>query len=421
MKFCGFNTHAQGVKNPQALIEWHKVNQPSWALVMDGVQLARDIKLATPLTQVIVRQYMPDGFWYTQRPEDFLAFTDKEQIDHNLWVYVDNEAGINQDWNMRLIQANVKREHPRRLVLCNLSVGSWSVEQWEQSVELLKLADQYRDFVVLGVHEYFNVVSTSGFIGGYPDNAGAQPNLASLPNSTGRNLVPYAYWPTLLEAQSITKFHCGRFQFINQACAKHGIKIPRIVLTEHGQDDVSDIKAWVEKSVGSGIRGFKTLQDFWKKAYPDWSLGQTYFNMLRYLRNNVYYQSNVEGALLYCYGHIDKQWEGFDVEGSEVVDLLTSDPASPIRPLTETPIVVTSPPPLPAPQPPLIAPAPAPVVMTPLPPLSPVEPSKPIMVPTESRDWVFSFEVRNLTLTEAQLMMKLFPNMSAHIEQVKVA
>src|SRR5574338_323781 len=101
MKFSGFNIHAQGVKNTPALIEWHKINQSSWCLVMDGVQLARDIKTASPNTQVIVRQFTPDGFWYTHNPEEYLAYTDREGIDPTLWCFVENESGINHDWNVR--------------------------------------------------------------------------------------------------------------------------------------------------------------------------------------------------------------------------------------------------------------------------------------------------------------------------------
>lgn len=420
MKFSGVNIHGQGVKNRPSLIEWHRVNQPSWALVMDDLSLAREIKAVTPNTQVIVRQYMPDGFWYAQSPEEFLAFTDREGVDSNLWVYVENEAGLNVDWNVRLIQLNAKREHPRKLVILNLSVGSWSVQQWISAAQLLQLCDQYRDMVVIGLHEYWNVVPTSGLIGGYPDNAGAQPNLMAQPGTSGRNLIPAANWPVRPEVLSMTKFHCGRFEFINQACQQVGLKPPRLVLTEHGQDDVRDIEQWVGHSVGIGIRGYKTLQDYWHKTYPEWTLGKTYYEMHKYLRNQMYAGSNVEGALFYCCGHIDPKWEGFDIEGSELMSLLTADTFSPIRPTQEVAIVPnTTPTPLPAPQPAPIIEPPKPIEIKPIVTVTPG--GNYIVEPIEDRNWKFVFEVSNISKSEAETLMKLFPSMSAHIEQVKVA
>lgn len=433
MKFHGVNAHGQGVKDKPALVNWHKVNMPSWALVMDELPLARDIKTASPNTQVIVRVYRPDGFWYTQTPEAYLSFMDSQSIDNNLWLYVENEAGLNVDWNVRLLEANAKRPTPRKLVILNLSVGTPADQQiaipalWLEAGRLLRLVDQYRDFVVLGLHEYQDVVPVSGFKGGYPDNAGAQPNLTSSPGSTGNNYIPSANWPQLLEAQGMSKFHCGRFMFLNQACAQMGIKIPRIVLTEHGQDDVSDIKAWVEHSVGAGIRGFKTLQDYWKKTYPDWSLGQTYYQMLKYLRNNVYFQSNVEGALLYCYGHVDSQWEKFDVEGNEVVDLITNDPASPIKAPVEAPMPVEIKPVTPPPLPPVL-PEVKPIVPQPItPPPEPVPPPGVHVTPggtwyvEPKRNWRFTLTCESLTQSEAEMLMRLYSGHVAHIEQMEIA
>jgi hypothetical protein len=418
MKFHSLNIHAQGLKNAQALIEWHKANLPSWSMIMDGLALAREIKQSSPNTQVIARQYMPDGFWYSQTPEAFLGFTDREQIDANLWVYVENEAGINVEWNVRLLEANAKREHPRKLVILNTSVGTDNVEHWRAAAPLLRLADQYRDFVVIGRHEYFDGHPTSGFLGGYPDNAGVAFDLNAVPGTSGRNFVPHTLWPLKGEVQkdSFTKFHCGRFTFVNQACLQLGIKAPRIVLTEHGQDDLGDMKPWIIKHAGEGIRGYKTLQDYWSKVYPGWTLDQTYFEMLKYLRNNVYAGSNVEGALIFCHSHIDTQWEKFDIEGTDVMRLLTEDTVSPIVPIIEPP-------------------APAPVVVIPPVEVKPVvEPPKPAILPTadpntiihvtpggsayvehlEPRDWKVTAEIGNLTRSEAELLLKLFPLLTIH-------
>lgn len=331
--FWAFNTQAARLQDRAALIEYYRINKPTWGLVMGDVQLARDIKAASPITHVIVRIYKPDGFWYDNKsPEDYLKFMDEEHVDDNLWCYVENEAGINPAWNKRLVEANLKRSVPRKLVICNLSVGtparpnSYIEDLWKEAEPLLKLLNVYREWLVLGLHEYFNCVPTSGFIGGWPDHAGVAPGQPG-----GRDLVTYSKWPLRAEAQTLSKFHCGRFEFLNNACKQLGIPPPRIVLTEHGQDDVSDIKAWVEKTVGQNIRGFRTLRDWWFQHFG-WTLDRAYYEMLVYLRNSVYAGTNVEGALIYCYGNNgDPVWLPFNVEGSGLVEWL-QEPDAPEAP-----------------------------------------------------------------------------------------
>lgn len=329
--FWGLNIEAAKLQNRAATIEYYRVVQPTWGLVLDDVQLARDIKAASPSTHVIVRLFRPDGYWYTQTPEDYLKFMDDSHVDDDLWCYVENEAGLNVAWNLRLVQANMRRANPRHLVICNLSVGTparkdtFIEDLWKEATPLLIELNTHRDWLVLGLHEYFNCVPTSGFIGGWPDNAGVEPG-----KPDGRDLVTFTNWPGRSEARTLSKFHCGRFDFLNRACEQLNIQPPRIVLTEHGQDDVSDIKAWVEKTVGQNIRGFKTLADWWQKTYG-WTLDRAYYEILMYLYNAVYSGTNVEGACIYCHGNNgDPQWLPFNVEGSGLVERLQAAVVPPI-------------------------------------------------------------------------------------------
>lgn len=333
--FWGLYGMPQQAFNREQFIEYHRVTQPVWTLVMGDVQLARDTKAASLATNVIVRLYMPDGFWYSQKAEDYLKFMDDNHVDDNLWCFVENEAGINPGWHLKLVTANLKRATPRKLVIGNLSVGTpsrkgWRIEDlWHEADPLLRALDNYRDWLVLGLHEYFNCVPTSGFIGGWPDNAGVDPGKPG-----GRDLVTFANWPGRAEAQTLTKFHCGRFEFLNRACQELGIKPPRIVLTEHGQDDVSDIKQWVERTVGQGIRGFRTLEAWMQKRFG-WTLERGYYEMLAYLRQNVYLGTNVEGAILYTYGNNeDPLWLPFNTNGSGLIErIVTNNTPLPVDPV----------------------------------------------------------------------------------------
>ena len=127
-------------------------------------------------------------------------------------------------------------------------VGNWAVgnpgpDDWPQARRMLELLDQHRDLFILGLHEYGCGVMTSGLYGGYPDHAGVRGGELG-----GKNLIPPGNWPaSLYSPEYITAFHCGRFRFLMGYCAANNIKAPRIILTEHGVDDVSDIKAWAEK------------------------------------------------------------------------------------------------------------------------------------------------------------------------------
>lgn len=336
--FWGLNIQPQKLQDRPRLIEYYHVTQAKAAVVLGDVQLARDIKAVAPGSIVMVRFYKPDGDYYKGSPEQFLKVCDDNHLDDNLWAYVDNEAGINQDWHLRLIAANLKRATPRKLVICNLSVGTparpntYIEDIWKENAELLRALNRYRDWLILGLHEYFNCVPTSGFIGGWPDHAGVAPGQLG-----GENFVPFENWPPLSRAQALTKFHCGRFEFLNRACQQLDINPPRIVLTEHGQDDVSDIKQWVEKTVGQNIRGWQTLKDWWRHTYG-WEPDRVYYEMLWYLRQSVYLATNVEAACLYVYGNNgDPTWLQFNLEGSGVTERIQANSVTPIPKLPEFP------------------------------------------------------------------------------------
>lgn len=323
-RFYGLNVQAAQIADKQRLLTYMRVAQPPWNVVLDGVGLAREMKAASPKSNIAVRAGFPDGYWINtvKEPSKCLDYWRKELNGADLWVYVDNEAGIAPEWHLELIKQN--KANPLKLLILNTSVGTPEPEDWRKQkvIDLLRACDIYREWVAIGTHGgYFNVVPTSGFIGGYPDNAGAEPNLDSKPGETGRNLIPVANWPPKDEVDRLSKFFAGRDMFMFQTCDWAGIKHPRVVLTEAGQDDVSVIKPWVERHVGQGIRGFQTVLPYWQRTYPQWKPEETYANMLIYLADSVY--SNmpaIEGACIYCYGNNgDPTWQQFNIEGHDEV------------------------------------------------------------------------------------------------------
>lgn len=317
--FWGMFVQAQGLKNKQRLFDYHARVKPPFTLVMEGDSLALELRGISPTTNVISRHYFADGTWYKAAPADFLNYLDRLKVSPALWFFVENESGVNPDWNIELIKLNAARTLPYKLVILNLAVGTPDPLEWTSPkvVELLRLCDQYREWVIVGIHEYYNAVVTSGFIGGYPDNAGVDPrNIVVKP---GENLIPKMNWPP--KERHLTHWHMGRFAFMVNACKANGFKPPRIVLTEAGADDVSDIKQWTETLTKTppytSIRGWRSLVNQWAKWYPLISADQIYADMLTYAANTIYADSIVEGGCIYCYATPNTEWTQFDVEGYE--------------------------------------------------------------------------------------------------------
>jgi hypothetical protein len=336
-----YNIHAQAVKDTPRLKRHLAKIQPTVVLCLDGLGLAQELKAMLPDALVIHRNYgvtgKDDDVYKRVEPQAWLDKRAKE-TEGGIYLYTTNEPGFDDqclNWHIQLMQLAAKKGV--RLVIGNWAVGNPRPEDWPKARQMLELLDQHRDLFVLGLHEYGCGVLTSGFYGGYPDNAGVQPGKPG-----GQNLIPKDNWPQ--DVSKITKFHCGRFNFLINYCQQNGIKPPRIVLTEHGMDDVSDIKEWAKTLEVNkpylNIRGWKTLQSQWNKWYnPDgWSAERAYFEQLAWADRVIYRNSAVEGQCIFSWGHTSDEWEQFDVaDASELQSLLetyaqqaTSQAAAPV-------------------------------------------------------------------------------------------
>lgn len=350
----GYNVHATSPNFDKNKLYAHlQITRPPWLLVMDGLQVARDIKTLLPQCNVIHRAYPDEDIWHKLSPSDWVAQKHREIGDADVWCYTVNEQALPDalcDWFTQVIElaalVNLK------VVVGNCSVGTPDPTQWRTpaALKLLRALDKHRATAALGLHEYWLLTPTSGVIGGYPDNAGVAPNSGQ----TGRNLVPSQNWPSAAEMKTLTCFHCGRFKFMVAACTDNGIRPPRVVLTEHGPDDVSDLKLWADQQPKTppynGLRGWKSLTNVWAKFYPQWTPQQTYFNQLMYA-DGVFYQGTcVEGQLIFSWGHSSMDWLQFDV--MDAIDLQTFLQNVANLPNQPPPVIVPPVPPAPVPEPP---------------------------------------------------------------------
>lgn len=328
MTFYGLNIHAAGVKNQAALLTHLHKTQPSFVLVMDGLDLCKQIQIASPDTKVIHRNYAAtngdDDVFKRFTPQQWLD-VHKDDIAANMWLHTTCEPGWSQeviDWLVALMRLAI----PLKV---KLIIGGWSVGTPDFSVipmakTMLQLLADHSDLFILSLHEYANAVITSGFVGGAP-NGKTEDGRVVHPD-----YVPATNWPLNGQAQVLTHWHMGRYQFWIDYCEAVNIKPPRIVLTEVGFDDVSDIAWWTKTLPHTGgyanIAGFKTLQAFWTQVFPNWSEDRAYYEQLKYAEHNIYQDGIVEGGIIYCYGHIDKKWEPDDVEEhTEFLSYLEAD------------------------------------------------------------------------------------------------
>lgn len=338
-----YNIHAQAIHDRDRLMRHLQAIQPVAVLVMDGLGLAQEIKAAIPGAIVIHRNWGAtegdDAAFAKVTPERWLELRAKE-AEGGIFLYTTNEPGWGEDvidWHIRLMELAAPRRVP--LVIGNWAVGTPQPEQWSipKARRMLELLDEHRDLFILGLHEYACAVATSGLHGGFPHNAGVAPG-----ESGGVNLIHPESWPE--DVSRITMWHCGRFQFLARQCDKLGIKPPRIIMTEHGMDDVSDIKPWTETLKKTdpylNIRGWKSAQNQWNEWYggKGWSPQRAYFEQLAWADRVIYWNSIVEAQLIYCWGHRDPQWEQFDISEAGEFHSLLEDYAqqkpAPVKPVS---------------------------------------------------------------------------------------
>lgn len=348
-----FNVHATSPDFDKNKLYTHlQKTRPPWILILDGLQVARDIKAMLPDCNVIHRAWPDEEIWKHVSPADWVNQKKREIGNADVWCYTINEQALPDtlcNWFTEVIElaamVNLK------VVIGNCSVGTPAPDQWRSlaALKMLKALDKHRDTAVLGLHEYYLAVPTSGIIGGYPDNAGVQPGKPG-----GRNLVPITNWPTQAEMKTLTCFHMGRFKFVVQACYDTGIRPPRMVITEWGADNVSDIKPWADllpkTPPYTDIRGWKTLTNAWQKLYGDYPAQNMYLTQLEWADRAIYQGTPVEGQLIFSWGHSSIQWDQFDV--SQATDFQRG-----LENLANMPVPIPTPTPTPIPTP---APVPAP-------------------------------------------------------------
>lgn len=272
-----------------------------WLLVMNNLDFARQVKALDPGINVIYRSWpdddAPTRYGYLERLKDL----HQQTAGMDCWLYTNNESGFSDhvlDWSSNLMLANRNLGYHRKLVVGNFSSGTPNPDDWKRPAarRFIETINANRECVRLGLHEYMGAVWTSGFAGGI------QPE----------------QWPTSVEG--ISTWHVGRWRFLQQACRDMGIECPRIIITEHGMDDTSDIKAWLETLIKTppflNIRGWKSCVNQWAAWWPGWTAQRAYFEQIKQADKVLYAGSQVEAQLIFGWGD-SGGWEAFDVQDAD--------------------------------------------------------------------------------------------------------
>lgn len=294
------------------------------ANVLNNPDFCRELKDAQPNCDVTYR--LKGGSWKDDDGEGILSVTPAEYIgemlshlkgDKRIRISCGNEMPLNARTVKHL--CDLITEANRQfvsLVVLNIATGNPEPEkrdpktnaiiqesQWEIAKPLLQLLEtnpQHR----LGIHEYAGGVITSGLIGGNP------------------TMIAPGEWPALVP---FTRYHCGRFQFLLEYCQRAHLKPPRILITEHGFDDTSDIKPWLltlrRTAPYMDIRGWRSLTNQWVSWWPMWSAEKAYAEQLIWADKTLYRGTPVEAQCIFCWGD-SGGWMGFDIAGATELQAL---------------------------------------------------------------------------------------------------
>ncbi len=342
---------------------------PEWLVMMDNDDLAYWLISKEYANKAALRHYsiggVKDGSLHrTISARNYYDIAvSQHTADERIYIYTTNEPlyppfdprwGNDTkklvDWHVKLM--NICINEGGRLVVGNIGVGKVQPAKWDVFRPMLNLCAQYPEKFVFGIHEYFGGVPTSGFIGGAPDGTTAD----------GISIVHEPFvtpdeWP--FNPDDLTKWHCGRFNFMLQYLDDVGINYPRILVTEHGADRLDDIAFWLQHSERprtegfDSLRGWKSLEALWAKLEPDATLESFYALALHYLDQTVYSEHVwlngdriVEGQAVFTLNFGDIQWFQFNV--GDRMDLFSQiqfllDVTAPSLPPVEPPILPSPP------------------------------------------------------------------------------
>lgn len=272
------------------------------AVVLDDLQLCKDLHIPYPIYRSYTFEPNPGN-----SPETALAsaknavnfIASQPGYSEVIW-HINNEPDVtNLRFNMYafMMEEIGDRKLPIRCVFGNFASGSVRCGQgtdeneWITKAEMFLFSLETYTQHFIGVHEY------TSYYPWYVSDGGKY-----MSNTTWKNRPTKLDW-------SLPQWHLGRnSQGIAEACAHHGVKLPRMLVTEALIDRMNDVVRERE------LNGYKTYRDRWAVQFPEYSLGELYSEFLIWAWETIYVQSPVpvEAVATFCYGNTGN-WDNYDV------------------------------------------------------------------------------------------------------------
>lgn len=313
-----------------------RAKYPAILLYGDRAPTAYAIKRTFPNMTVIVRQWPDAELFKRISPKDFLRHS-REISNNGCVIHTHNEADLGAITGWEYEAARYAIENKQVICVLNPSTGAYDNPDFDRAKDLLKLAADFPQYIIVGLHAYAGGIVTSGVYGGYPDNAGVEPGKPG-----GVSLIQPHSWPTREQLENATCFHLGRHRFLYRWCDRNGIKRPRVIITETSFDYTGDIGAWLNnlKRIGGSVNGFKTLEPQWREWWPDLSRDAAYFAQMAWANRVMF--NDVEAALLFGYGN-NPDWVNYTIHDTGIPAMLETlaDTVEPPPPPVEPPPIPT--------------------------------------------------------------------------------
>lgn len=363
----------QNVGDKNYLLNFLKQLKPTSVVVINNPDLLREILDTVPEIEAGVIRFYREDDAYLWKDKDGLNWLlqrwDSSGLPGNprAYLYVSNEPVVGTveelhqmvDWHTNA--AIVLRQHVIHAVMMNISsatMGRGVVESGVFDDFLRQMADGWHIF---GFHEYSNAIpplSTAGRPAeDMLDPAKCQPN----------------NWPSPYDVQIGSldgDWLIGRIYWWDEQAKKLGLKIPRKLITEGGQDHQTDQKGdyvlrQLEARYGKGsyldLRGWNSfrgvLEAYYKDTYPAPVFEHTIFEFLKWwmwVYDDTLYRGQSEpsiiGMTLFIWSPDKSDWDiqyGFDYSKNRVLHQMLWDWSTelygekPMPEPTPMPVVVT--------------------------------------------------------------------------------
>lgn len=277
-----FAPNIGGTGDYDALLEWAKRTRPAVLLIMNNPAQAVRFARALPQTRIVMRFWhsLEGTFWQVMTPEDALQYIQAGikglDLPDNLYIDVNNEPSHDAefplvdllDWE----RAMIRTLSAAGLKYCTAFASAKTIDHidvhehgiWDA---FLKTVHEYRDDVIVGVHEYaFGYVAVQLY------------GLQTLVNPP----VPPWNVPDFSKDPQVRNYYLFRFIELAIRARELGYHDIWFAITECFIDYMGDVDRawkyndmgigqWLKQWTGSNMRGTSGIEEYCRRVFPGYS------------------------------------------------------------------------------------------------------------------------------------------------------